>query len=365
MRTTRSAPVPLSLHPALVCPTLGDAESFLREAVGDRRPLLCTETRLVPVLKDTVAGLERMFPGLARAHIRGGERNKTRRQKEHLEDAFLAAGLDRQGIVLALGGGVVTDLAGFAAGTFMRGVPFVNLPTTLLGMVDASLGGKVAVNTPGGKNLVGLFHPPAAVCAVLSTLSTLPLAEIRSGLVECLKHGLIADEGHFEAAGSIWPGHMARHPLAFGEFVERSIRIKGAVVDGDPEERSGGRNLLNAGHTVGHALERLSNFRLRHGDAVAAGLCWEAALSVTQGWAVPAFLSRVLAAVTRLGLGPLRDDWSPRDILEAARTDKKNSASHVRYIPLGDVGRPALPAPYLAAVDLGDLRKARTLLGRA
>lgn len=365
MRTTRSAPVPLSLHPVLVCLTLGEAEPFLRKAVGDRRPLLCTETRLVPILKDAIAGLERMFPGLPRVRIRGGERNKTRREKERLEDAFLAAGLDRQGIVLALGGGVVTDLAGFAAGTFMRGVPYVNLPTTLLGMVDASLGGKVAVNTPGGKNLVGLFHPPAAVCAVLSTLSTLPPAEIRSGLVECLKHGLIADEGHFEATASTRPDRMARDPLAFGEFVERSIRIKGAVVDRDPRECSGERNLLNAGHTVGHALERLSNFRLRHGDAVAAGLCWEAALSVAQGFAAPAFLSRVLAAVTCLGLDPMRDNWPPRDILDAARADKKNAASHVRYIPLRDVGRPALPPPYLAGVDSADLRKARTLLGRA
>jgi len=364
VRATRPAPVPLSLHPVLVCPFLEDAESFLREAVGNRRPVLCTETRLLPVLNRAITGLERMFPGLARVCIRGGERNKTRRQKERLEDALFAEGLDRQGVVLALGGGVVMDLVGFAAGTFMRGVPFINLPTTLLGMVDASVGGKVAVNTPAGKNLVGLFHPPAAVCAVLSTLSTLPMAEIRSGLVECLKHGLIADEDHFEAAGSAQPGRMARDPSAFSGFVERSIRIKGAVVDRDPEERTGERNLLNAGHTVGHALERLSGYRLRHGDAVAAGLCWEAALSVAQGYAAPPLLVRVQAAVRRLGLDPMRDEWPDRDILEAARSDKKNAASQVRYIPLGDVGRPALPSPYLAAIGPGDLRKARALLGR-
>jgi 3-dehydroquinate synthetase len=332
--------------------------------VGDRRPLLCTETRLLSVLEDTVSGLGRTFLGLGRTVFRGGERNKTRRTKERLEDAFLDAGLARDGIVLALGGGVVTDLAGFAAGTFMRGVPFVSLPTTLLGMVDASLGGKVGVNTPGGKNLVGLFHPPTAVCAVLSTLATLPVGEIRSGLVECLKHGLIADEGHFEDALAADPGRIARAPSGFARFVARSIRIKGAVVDRDPTEASGARHLLNAGHTVGHALERLSGFRLRHGEAVAAGLCWEAALAVVQGFAEPSLLRRVSGALGRLGLDPLRDAWSPGELLEAARTDKKGAPAQVRYIPLGDVGRPALPAPHLAAVGPKDLRRARTLLGR-
>jgi 3-dehydroquinate synthase len=189
--------------------------------------------------------------------IEPGEHHKSRDEWARLTDAMLAAGCGRDTTVVALGGGVVGDLAGFVAATFMRGVPVVQVPTTLLAMVDASVGGKTAVDTPHGKNLVGAFHPPAVVVADPSLLATLPVAQRRSGLAEALKHGIIADERHFEAivaAASAITAEAWTPDDAFVAQLARSIAIKADVVRQDPRER-GLRKILNFGHTVGHAVE--------------------------------------------------------------------------------------------------------------
>lgn len=294
----------------------------------------------------------------------GGEARKTRRTKERLEDALLAAGLGRGGLLVAVGGGVVTDLAGFTAATFMRGVPYLSLPTTLLGMVDASLGGKTAVNSPQGKNLVGVFHPPEEVVAVLDCLGTLPLRELRAGLAECLKHGLLADESYAEAVAATDPRSLKEEPQKALDLVVRSIAIKGAVLESDPFERSGERNALNLGHTVAHALEKVSGWRMGHGPAVAAGLCWEAALAVVQGYCSAKDFQRVVAAVRRLGFDPGAEAFPPETVFDAARTDKKNERGEVRYIPLKKVGALALPPPHAAPFGEAELRRAVRLLGR-
>ncbi len=326
---------------------------------------MVTEERLLRVLAPFFAALLEPLGNPPVVAFPGGEGRKTRRTKERLEDALLAAGLGRDGLVAAVGGGVVTDLAGFTAATFMRGVPYLSLPTTLLGMVDASLGGKTAVNTPGGKNLVGVFYPPEEVVEALDSLGTLPLRELRAGLAECLKHGLMADEAYAEAVAAVDPQDLRESPRKALPLVARSVALKGAVLEADPFERSGARNALNLGHTVAHALERLSGWRMGHGAAVAAGLCWEAALAVEQGFCREEDLRRVVAAVRRLGLHPRAEAFTPEEVFAAARADKKNARGEVRYIPLERVGRLALPPPHAAPFREAELGRAVRLLRRS
>lgn len=264
--------------------------------------------------------------------IQAGEQHKTVQTVVRLWDGFLAAGLERGSTVLALGGGVVSDLAGFAAASFLRGVRWAALPTTLLAMADASLGGKTGADLPQGKNLVGAFHPPSLVLADPDTLSTLPVGELRSGLAEALKAGIIADPALFErcaglgdpAAGSI-PGP------ALAEIVRRAVAVKVQVIEADPYEQ-GWRAVLNLGHTVGHAVELASGFRLRHGEAVAIGLAVEAGLAEELGLAEPGLAETIRRALQGLGL-PVRipPEMDPQAILGAMGSDKKRAGGRLRF----------------------------------
>ena len=309
--------------------------------------------------------MKESVPDLPILSFQGGERNKTRRSKERLEDALLAMGADRNSLLIAMGGGVVTDLVGFTAATFMRGIPWIAVPTTLLGMVDASLGGKTAVDTPRGKNVIGAFHPPVEVCVALDTLRTLPPKQFLCGLAECLKHGLCMDAPYFRWLHALKVGNLRRDPGLLHHLVATSVALKCAVVDEDPEEKTGRRNILNAGHTVGHALERLSSYRMFHGEAVAAGLLWESAAAVADGYLKEADLAPVEEAIAGLGFSRAWRVFSPEAVFVAAGTDKKNRAGTVAYVPLGSVGRPALPPPHLAELRLASLRAGLRLLGKA
>ncbi len=207
--------------------------------------------------------------------------------------------------MIALGGGVVGDMAGFVAATFMRGIPVVQIPTTLLAMIDASIGGKTGVDTPAGKNVVGAFHPPRAVIVDPQTLATLPLEELRSGFAEALKHGVIADEGYFhlleESAPSLLGDASLRDPELIDRVIERSVRIKADIVAAD-ERESGARKMLNFGHTIGHAVELLSGFTLRHGEAVAVGMSLESEAAERAGIAAAGTTERIRYALHRSGL---------------------------------------------------------------
>jgi 3-dehydroquinate synthase len=197
-----------------------------------------------------------------------GEAHKTRDTWARATDAMLAAGCGRDTTVVALGGGVVGDLAGFVAATYLRGVPVVQVPTTLLAMLDASVGGKTAVDTPAGKNLVGAFHPPAAVLIDPALLATLPAPDLAAGAAEALKHGVIASAAHFDDVAALLP-RLARgeaDPAALARLVGDSVAVKAAVVAEDLTER-GRRKTLNFGHTLGHAVEHASGYALRHGEA--------------------------------------------------------------------------------------------------
>jgi len=319
------------------------------------RPVLVTQRGLDSLLAPAVDSLRDRFQGLEILTVPRGERHKTRAEKARLEDALLERGFDRDTLVLALGGGVLTDLAGFAAGTYLRGVPWVAIPSTLLAMVDASLGGKTGVNVPGGKNLVGLFHAPEGVFIGLSLLDTLPVREWRNGLAECLKHGLTSDGEYFDFVASTPLATFRRGGVPLRRLVETSVRLKGTVVAVDPLERTGARFLLNAGHTVGHALEALSGWKVTHGGAVASGLLCEAAAACAEGRLGRPELSRVRDALAFHRFEPHWDSYAPAQVLEAARGDKKNRSGSVRYVPLGAVGRPALPPPHTAELTLSAL----------
>jgi 3-dehydroquinate synthase len=267
--------------------------------------------------------------------VPAGEGQKTRDTWARLTDRLLADGFGRDSTIVALGGGVIGDLAGFVAATFMRGIPYVQVPTTLLAMVDASIGGKTGVDTVAGKNLVGAFHQPAAVLADPETLTTLPLAHLRAGLAEVIKHGVIADETYFARIVDGLARVLHRRGAAWLDTVTplviRSIEIKADVVNRD-ERESGLRKTLNFGHTLGHAIELCGNYEMLHGEAVAAGMVLESDLAERAGVAERGTLERVREAVTAAGLPTGRPSaLRPAQLLAATRTDKKARGGVVEY----------------------------------
>jgi len=278
--------------------------------------------------------------------IPAGEAHKTRETWARLTDSMLASGYGRDTTIIALGGGVVGDLAGFVAATFMRGVAYVQVPTSLLAMIDASVGGKTGVDTAAGKNLVGAFHQPAAVVADVSVLSTLPREHLRAGMAEAIKHGVIADAEYFDRVQSLAADLRALDAARLEDLVARSVEIKADVVRRD--EREGGvRKTLNFGHTIGHAIELRSDFELLHGHAVAIGMVYETLIAERLGVAAAGTAARVRDAVRVAGLPDVRPSHMDVDsILAATHGDKKARAGAAEY---------ALPARVgaMAAADRG------------
>lgn len=273
--------------------------------------------------------------------IPAGEQEKTRAQWAELTDRLIAFGAGRDTTILALGGGVIGDLAGFVAATFMRGVPVVQIPTSLLAMVDASVGGKTAVDTPQGKNLVGAFHDPAAVVMDTSLLTTLPPAVLRTGLAEMLKHGVIASATYFAAvqafAAALQGGATDATTLAerVAPLVADSVRIKAGVVAEDAKE-GGRRQVLNFGHTIAHAIEKVRHYDMLHGDAVALGMIAEARLAELAGVARTPLTSTIRDAVQVAGLPvALPENVDRTAVLAETHGDKKARGGAARYaLPL-------------------------------
>lgn len=262
-----------------------------------------------------------------------GEHEKTRARWAELTDALIDWGAGRDTTVVALGGGVVGDLAGFVASTYMRGLPVVQVPTTLLAMVDASVGGKTAVDTPAGKNLVGAFHNPAAVIIDPDVLGTLPVSQLRSGFAEMLKHGIIADRAYFDTLLQALPSLLGEGAAAdaLPRLIAGSVRIKAEVVAEDTRE-GGLRQILNFGHTIAHAVEKLLNYQMLHGDAVAMGMIAEAKIAEGIGLAAPGLSTAVDDAVQRAGLPRnLPPQLSLDAIIAETHGDKKARAGAARY----------------------------------
>ena len=261
-----------------------------------------------------------------------GEEHKTLATVSSLYDQFIAAKLDRKSPVISLGGGVIGDMAGFAAATYLRGVPYVQIPTSLLSMVDASVGGKVGVDLPQGKNLVGAFKQPQVVIIDTEVLETLPAAEFRSGMAEVVKHGLIAQSDLFEQLENEGPANLT-------QLVADAVQVKVKIVEEDPYEE-GRRALLNLGHTFGHAIEQASEYAIRHGEAVAIGMVAAMRMAVNLGRCDTALAERTEKLLERLGLPTFASDLNLEQVLAIMGTDKKRAGKKLRFIiaqGLGDV----------------------------
>jgi 3-dehydroquinate synthase len=315
---------------------LGELGDLLLRRGLDGPVALVTESNVGPLYAErVVAALQAAGYPVQVLTNPAGEGAKTLATVANLWRDFLQAGLDRRSTVVALGGGATGDLAGFAAAAYLRGIRWVAVPTSLLAMVDASLGGKTGVDLPEGKNLVGAFHPPRLVLADPEVLSTLSEVELRSGLAEVVKHGVIADPGLFEqcAAG---PGAV-KSDLA--GIVRRAMAVKVAVIQADPYE-GGARAALNLGHTVGHALETVSGYRLRHGEAVAIGMVAEARLAERLGLAAAGLSGRIAAALSGLDLPvEIPPGLSPQALVAAMRVDKKKAAGVVHFSLPVEIGK--------------------------
>ncbi|MEZ4417823.1 MAG: 3-dehydroquinate synthase [Gemmatimonadota bacterium] len=312
--------------------------------LGSLRP----EGRVAIIADRTVAGLHApaVRAGLGRPSdlyvFDPGEASKSVETWASLSESLLADHHDRGSVVVALGGGVTGDLAGFVAATLMRGVPVVQVPTTLLAMIDASVGGKTGVNTLQGKNLLGAFHAPAAVVIDPRLLETLPVGLRAQGLVEAVKHGAIRSVAHLERIEDAMDALLAAEPEVTAAVVAESVALKAEVVSADEREH-GLRAILNFGHTLGHALEHLSGYRMGHGEAVAQGMVLEARLGEAIGVSDPGTAERLAGALRRLGLpidGRLR--YAAESVVARTRIDKKGRAGRARYVLLA---RPGMVAP--------------------
>jgi len=307
------------------------ALNMLASAVGDTRAaVVVADARLADRAKE----VPRQLPDVdvTIELVPSGEQAKTVGRLERLWDAFADAGLSRSDVVVSVGGGATTDLVGFAAATWMRGVRVVHVPTTLLAMVDAAVGGKTGINTDAGKNLVGAFHPPAAVLVDLDVLATLPDAEWINGMAEVVKAGFIADKGILDLVRDDPHAHMR-------ELVERSIAMKATVVSEDLTE-AGRREILNYGHTLGHAIERREEYRMPHGHAVAIGMVYAAELAELSGTAGAGLADEHRDLLSAVGLPTSYDAGAFGELYDGMRLDKKARAGRLRFVVLNEVGTP-------------------------
>lgn len=267
-----------------------------------------------------------------------GEASKSRATWADLTDRMLGLGVARDAVVVALGGGVTGDLAGFVAATYMRGLPLVQVPTSLLAMIDSSIGGKTGIDVPAGKNLVGAFLQPRVVVADVDTLRTLPPAELRSGMAEAIKHAAIADAEYFRWIESSFADIYALEPPAVASLISTSVRLKAGVVGRD-EKEGGPRKMLNFGHTIGHSVESLSRYRLAHGAAVAIGMVIEAEAGERIGVTERGSADRLRVALTAAELPiSIPPEYTLQEILEGTLGDKKARAGKVEYALLRRIG---------------------------
>lgn len=316
---------------------------FVRESVErymetGSRVFVVTDENVYQVQKKF---FEEAFPGIEVYRVAPGETAKSFQQLEQCCEALAKAGVDRSGVLYSVGGGVVGDLGGFAAAAYLRGIRFYQVPTTLLAMVDSSVGGKTGINLQAGKNLVGAFHQPLGVFADTALLETLPDREFSAGMAEIIKHGMLADAGLFEELESL-PRLTPGHP-GMPEIVRRNCAIKASVVEADERESasSGGRALLNLGHTFGHAIERIHGYgNLLHGEAVAIGLVLAAELSRQLGTVSQNDVDRVRAVVEKYALPThLSESFQVADLMDAMSRDKKVRQGNWRLVTLARLGQ--------------------------
>lgn len=370
----------MSRGPRSIEVALGDRSYPIRigtGTLGDAGPEIARRTKSTRAVVVTVPPVGRRYarPLLAslreaglRAHridVPDGDASKNLRQLARLYDALLDLGADRSTAVVALGGGMVGDLAGYLAATYLRGVPFVQVPTTVLAMVDASIGGKVGVNLPRGKNLVGAFHQPRLVWIDAATLRTLPARERAAGLAEVVKAAAIRDAALFARLEREAERLLALDPEVLLPVLERACAIKAEVVARD-EREAGLRALLNFGHTLAHAIETLARYRgVLHGEAVAIGMVFAARRGEALGATSAGTAERLAALLGRLGLPTEPPDHPRSAYVRALRVDKKRTEAHIRFVVLRKIGvAETLPLP-AGEIAAGLAPRKRTRAGGA
>jgi 3-dehydroquinate synthase len=317
---------------------------FARQRVRGTRALVVTDGNVAAAAGRAAHDALTGAGFLARLYVLApGEGQKSLTAASQLYDALVDMHADRRALVVAVGGGVIGDLAGFVAATFNRGLPLLMVPTTLLAMVDSSVGGKVAVNHPRGKNLIGAFHQPVGVWVDTAALATLPEREYRSGLAEVVKYGVILDAAFFAHLEQSAEAVLRRDPEAVGQVVARCCRLKADVVEKDEREETGLRAVLNYGHTFAHAFETVGGYGAwLHGEAVAAGMVCASRLAERRGLIPAEVTARQVRLLERFGLPTAPKDWPAEELLAVMRSDKKNVAGRLRLVLPRRLGEVAL-----------------------
>jgi len=317
---------------------------LLRE-IGERCAAKQLQTRCAVISDENVAAhfadrVQRSLKGSGfqtmLIAIPAGEQSKTLEQVGAICDQMIAAGLDRQSFVVGLGGGVIGDVSGFVAAIFHRGIPYVQVPTTLLAMVDSSIGGKTGVNTSVGKNLLGAIHPPVLVVDDVDLLQTLPPRELRQGFAEIIKHAIIADAEMFEEL----KGFQASDPLSLQLLIRRNVEIKSRIVEKDERDQTGERALLNFGHTIGHGIERAGDYRkFLHGEAISLGIVAACSVSMKRASLAREQGAAIIDLLRRFEL-PVRlpSDFPRAKIFEALKFDKKFQHGEIRFVVTPRIG---------------------------
>jgi len=336
------------------------AAAFLPEALKITRALVVSDENVAPLYADkAIASFKAASVPVSSAVIPAGEKEKNLQRVETLYHKMVAAGLDRRSLVAALGGGVVGDIAGFAAATYMRGIAVMQIATTIVAAVDSSIGGKTGVDLPEGKNLVGAFHQPVAVVIDPETLRTLPEQEARAGLAEVIKHGVIRDEGYFSLLEREGRRLVGMDAALAQKVILASVRIKAQVVAAD-ERESGLRAILNFGHTVGHAVEALTGYtKYLHGEAVAIGMAAAAAIAAAMSLCGPEVPERINGLLEAVGLPARPDRIRAADVIAALARDKKAVGGKARFVLPRRIGEVTIVDE--APVEI--LRKALVIAG--
>ncbi|MCU0821565.1 MAG: 3-dehydroquinate synthase [Spirochaetes bacterium] len=323
-----------------ILPRIGKLkDQLLKERLG-----LIVSSRVNEIYKDYIINSFKDFPGYDIFLMKDGEENKNYRYAEEFLNLLLARGYTRKSAIVGIGGGVVGDFAGFVAALYMRGLPVIHVPTTLLAMVDSSIGGKVAVNLSAGKNMVGAFYQPDLVISDISFIQSLPENELKNGLTEVLKHGMIGEDALLETMSDNGLSTI-RNPENIFKIVFLSAKFKSSIV-GKDEKESGLRAILNFGHTAGHAIESLMGYKgISHGEAVAIGIKIEMEISRRLGWMKDDEIDKINGIIEKFGLIYNKYELNPDEVVRHMKYDKKNSGGSINFALIKGIGNPVYNQP--------------------
>lgn len=347
-----SLPAQISRHiPISIGDDLNSLHSFLGDKKFSRLIMLTDETVKINYGHELQQQLKNAGHEILLFSFKPGEKSKSYKTKQMIENKMQEHHCDRNSLILALGGGVVGDLAGFVAATYFRGIPYLQIPTTLLAMVDSSVGGKTGINTIHGKNSIGMIHQPIAVLADMSMLKSLSKKHLINGLIEASKMFMTHDAQSFNYLLSSLDVALNRQPEIMKEIVTRAVKIKSAVVMRD-EKESGERGLLNFGHTIGHALEKLSNYKLLHGHAVGYGILVEAKISQLLGLLKSDEYLLIKKFLSHLNINKKSiRKFKPEEIIEATKADKKSRSGKVNYVLLESIGHAYITNQFVHTIE--------------